>query len=1200
MSENRFLGNLSASSIRNLLPKSVSTKKKLNSSRFKHKMSSENVAPMDPNIQISDPPLLPTSSILKKSVLKTVDTDTPGELTRSVTQEQTPEAPDPPVKVVARIRPANGIENGSQAVRKVSDTSVCVADRKFNFDMVFGSNSTQEDIFQSVGAPLVKDALAGYNTSLIAYGQTGSGKTYTMWGPPSSIVEVPSPNGLQGIAPRIFQTLFSSIQREQENSEGKQINYQCRCSFLEIYDEHIGDLLDPAQRNLKIMDDPRVGFYVENITEEYVTTYEDVSQMLIKGLSSRKVGSTSINSKSSRSHIVFTCVIESWCKESSSMCFGSSKMSRMSLVDLAGFEKYIPDDAGKQFVKEGKYVKKSTSLLGHLVNVLSERSQSSKLEDVSYSSSTLTHLMRESLGGNAKLSVICAISPENKHNSETVSTLRFGKRVKLIPNEPLVNEITEDDVNGLSDQIRQLKEELIRARSSASISVGSNYGSFRGPNVRESLNQLRVSLNRSLILPCIDNEHEEEEVHINEDDIKELQLQIDNLRGSCGNNSKETFEKKDSLKYSSGESEHYLSCSEESEGEEINSEEILEETLDDADQEMETMQPEYCSSISISPSRHSAVLQGPVLSESPKFRSMQRKSLIISSEDNIKCSSKSSELSSLPQKQGDLVQSSLRSSRIFPGPSESLAASLHRGLEIIDYHQRNSASNKSLVSFSFEHLAVKPSSMSNDKANASIQTSAEEGQTSPFLATSFLCPKCKTKATSSSVVKDSTGTWMVPMEGESSDQVPKDSEKVLFAALEREKQLESVCKDQAAKIEQLNQRLAQCKCTIEQSSLVECGEDVVDLEDNEKQASIIYQNESQSPNIPKLLKWDDENPEPEAAAGKYEIKEIQGDVENFGGKKLFDMAEREALLKEIGGLRSQLQSHGASTNKSIERTRSSLLAQSMQLRKSGVYARGCSGEELEKERERWTEMESEWICLTDELRIDLEAYRQRAEKVGMELMLEKKCTDELDDALKRSVLGQARMIEHYAELQEKYNDLAEKHKLILQGIQDVKKAAAKAGRKGHGARFAKSLAAELSALRVEREREREMLKKENISLRSQLKDTAEAVHAAGELLVRLREAEETASLAEENFTQSKEENEKLKKQIEKLKRKHKMEMITMKQYLAESRLPEAALRPPLYRQDSDVANSDNNTIQHTEYDDQSWRAEFGAIYQEHI
>lgn len=82
---------------------------------------------------------------------------------------------------------------------------------------------------------------------------------------------------------------------------------------------------------------------------------------------------------------------------------------------------------------------------------------------------------------------------------------------------------------------------------------------------------------------------------------------------------------------------------------------------------------------------------------------------------------------------------------------------------------------------------------------------------------------------------------------------------------------------------------------------------------------------------------------------------------------------------------------------------------------------------------------------------------------------------------------------------------------------------------------------------------------------------------------------------QENLTKFQEDNEKLKKQMEKLKRKHKMEMITMKQYLAESKLPESALQP-LYREDSDVAHS--NTLPYPD-DDQAWRAEFGAIYQEH-
>lgn len=279
------------------------------------------------------------------------------------------------------------------------------------------------------------------------------------------------------------------------------------------------------------------------------------------------------------------------------------------------------------------------------------------------------------------------------------------------------------------------------------------------------------------------------------------------------------------------------------------------------------------------------------------------------------------------------------------------------------------------------------------------------------------------------------------------------------------------------------------------------------------------------------MKWDDsENSEREIINEKCEIKEV---TESEYRNTSFDISEKEALLNEIQTLRSQLQSFtDGSPKMSSERVRSSsLLLQSIQLRKSGAssllsqsirksgtFAQGGnSEEELEKERQRWMEMESEWISLTDELRIDLESNRRRAEKVEMELRLEKKCNEELDDVVHRSVLGHARMVEHYSELQEKYNDLVGKHRLIMQGIAEVKRAAAKAGAKGHGSRFSKSLAAELSVLRVERARELEFLKKENKSLKVQLRDTAEAVHAAGELLVRLREAEAAASVAEVNL-----------------------------------------------------------------------------------
>ncbi|KAL8509810.1 hypothetical protein ACS0TY_016873 [Phlomoides rotata] len=1156
----RLFGGISASApFKSLLPKAK--QKMLSTRRSKLRSDGENIAPIDPNIQICDPPLCASTSISKKSPSKVKIYPQKEEKTASVVQEKVHETPDPPVKVAVRIRPAVG----DTAFRKVSKDSLVVGDRKYTFDAVFETNSTQEDVYQLVGAPLVKEALSGYNTSIVAYGQTGSGKTYTMWGPQSSMVEGPSINGLQGIAPRIFQNLFTEIQKEQGNTDGKQINYQCRCSFLEVYDDKIGDLLDPTQRDLEIKDDPKSGFYVENLTEEYVSCYEDVTQILIKGLSNRKMGVTRINSKSSRSHIMFTCIIESWCKESSSKCFGSSKLSRISVVDLAGHERNILANSSKQHVKEGIYIKKSTSQLGRLVNILAEGSKLENSEEIPYTSSRLTHLLKESFGGNAKLSVICTITPDNKNNSESISTLRFGLMAKLMKNEPVVNEITEDDVNDLSDQIRQLKEELMRAKSSTWNSLSSDHGYFRGRNVRESLNQLRLSLNRSLILPRIENDSEEK-FCINEDDFKELRLHIEKIHSS-----------QEDMYSAEGcdtgvTCENYLSCSEESENEEITSESLTEipcpnhsELVDESDKILK-------SSIAIDPpSRNSlpTVLEDPVLSESPKFKSSQRKSLVLSSNP-------------LPIQEEVEEKSSLRSSRIFTGPTESLAASLHKGLQIIDHHQRsNSAPARSSVSFSFEHLAIKPR-LSADRANVSAQTSPEAH---------FVCIKCQGKE--STEAENSLKRCLVKVDESTrlAAHGTKDMEKDLAMAIQREKELNTLCEDQAAQIEHLNKKLERCKCCMVDIS---CHSSSNFSEMNQLQP--IKEDESENfypPN--KLLTWNNniESQEPELIKEKCEIKEVQDSNDSM--IKSFTLEDREALLREIEVLRHKLQFYtDAPTRRSSDKLRSSLLSQSIQLRKSSSFT---NREEFEKERQRWMEMESEWISLTDELRIDIESNRQRAEKAEMELALEKRSTEELDDVVRRSVVNHARMIEHYTELQEKYNDLIEQHRAMMEGIAEVKRAAAKAGAKGrHGSRFAKALSAELSALRVERERERELLKKENRSLKIQLKDTAEAVHAAGEVLVRLRDAEAAASLAEEENTLMQEENDKLRKQVEKVKRKHKMEMITMKQYLAESRLPEAALRPSLFREDSDIPHYDDPLPD----DDQAWRAEFGAIYQEHL
>jgi kinesin family protein 15 len=148
------------------------------------------------------------------------------------------------------------------------------------------------------------------------------------------------------------------------------------------------------------------------------------------------------------------------------------------------------------------------------------------------------------------------------------------------------------------------------------------------------------------------------------------------------------------------------------------------------------------------------------------------------------------------------------------------------------------------------------------------------------------------------------------------------------------------------------------------------------------------------------------------------------------------------------------------------------------------------------------EAESKWITLTEELRVDLEANKSLVGRLRSELDSEKRCSEELKEALQTAMQGHARILEQYAELEERHIGLLAMHRKIRDGVEDVKMRAAKAGIKGAELRFINSLGAEISVLRAE-----------NKGLQDQLRDTAEAVQAAGELLVRLKEAEEATTLA---------------------------------------------------------------------------------------
>ncbi|XP_057869677.2 kinesin-like protein KIN-12F isoform X1 [Cryptomeria japonica] len=365
------------------------------------------------------------------------------------------------VQVLLRIRPLNSAEVASQGYSRClkqesahSITFLGPPETRFTFDHVACETTTQEMLFKVAGLPMVENCMSGYNSCMFAYGQTGSGKTHTMLGDINELDQRPSAN--RGMTPRIFEYLFARIRAEEESHMHEQLRYVCKCSFLEIYNEQITDLLEPSSTNLQLREDVRKGVYVDNLTEFEVNSVQDVVRLLFLGAANRKVAATNMNRESSRSHSVFTCVIEShWEKDSMT----NIRYGRLNLVDLAGSERQKSSGAEGERLKEAANINKSLSTLGLVIMILVDVANG-KQRHVPYRDSRLTFLLQDSLGGNSKTTIIANISPSLCSANETLSTLKFAQRAKFIQNNAIVNEDASGDVMALQLQIQQLKEEL--------------------------------------------------------------------------------------------------------------------------------------------------------------------------------------------------------------------------------------------------------------------------------------------------------------------------------------------------------------------------------------------------------------------------------------------------------------------------------------------------------------------------------------------------------------------------------------------------------------------------------------------------------------------------------------------------------------------------------------------------------------------
>ncbi|CCH42516.1 Kinesin-like protein [Wickerhamomyces ciferrii] len=344
--------------------------------------------------------------------------------------------------------------------------------KTYTFDKVFGPGSDQQAIFNKAAIPLFNDFLKGYNCTMLVYGMTSTGKTYTM----SGIDELTDGalNEKAGIIPRVLFKLFEVLNESKENVDN---DYVVKCSFVEIYNEELKDLLtDDTNKKLRIFDQksssstttgttsPSFGqqtnkstIVIQNLEEVLIKDAKHGIKTLQKGLKIRQVASTKMNDVSSRSHTIFTLSL--YKKIGPSEIF---RISKMNLVDLAGSENISRSGAVNMRAKEAGSINQSLLTLGRVINLLVEKNQ----QHIPYRESKLTRILQDSLGGRTKTCLIATVSPAKINYDETLSTLEYANKAKSIENKPQIGSTLGKEilVKELSTELAKMKADLIATR----------------------------------------------------------------------------------------------------------------------------------------------------------------------------------------------------------------------------------------------------------------------------------------------------------------------------------------------------------------------------------------------------------------------------------------------------------------------------------------------------------------------------------------------------------------------------------------------------------------------------------------------------------------------------------------------------------------------------------------------------------------
>mmetsp|Transcript_12616 Transcript_12616/g.28613 ORF Transcript_12616/g.28613 Transcript_12616/m.28613 type:complete len:980 (+) Transcript_12616:149-3088(+) len=335
-------------------------------------------------------------------------------------------------------------------------------ERRYVFDQAFTEHDGQRYVYEHTTKFLIGSVLQGFNATTFAYGATGAGKTHTMLGNPTA----------PGIMMLTLRDLFSEVDSQRADR-----HFQVKCSFLEVYNENIRDLLRPDGDYLDVREDPVKGMCVAGISEVGgLESAEEIMSLLHQANKHRTTEATGANVTSSRSHAVLQVIVEQ--RDRTADIVAQVNVGKLSMIDLAGSERASKTNNNGMRMIEGANINRSLLSLGNCITALS-----SGVAFVPYRDSKMTRLLKDSLGGNCQTVMIANVSPCHLSYEDTHNTLKYASRARNIKTKAVRNVVSVNyHASKYTEIIKELEGEIsdLKSKLAAVAEVPQGLGSAEG------------------------------------------------------------------------------------------------------------------------------------------------------------------------------------------------------------------------------------------------------------------------------------------------------------------------------------------------------------------------------------------------------------------------------------------------------------------------------------------------------------------------------------------------------------------------------------------------------------------------------------------------------------------------------------------------------------------------------------------------